>query len=250
MPPENERPADLGWEGLIDKFSPFLNEIKKRVRFFVLLFLVFSVLGFVYYEQIINFSLTIFRLEGVNIAFTSPFQFINLAFSSALAVGLIAALPVALYQVFSFLKPALKKREFRILMTLMPLAVFLFAVGFFYGVAVMKYVIGLFYEKAQELEIGNLLDVSALLSQIIVTSSLLGAAFEFPIVITALMSLKIVAYRSIASQRTMVYFFCLLFASLLPPTDLLSLALLTVPLILLFESTLLINRAVLKTPVS
>ena len=135
-------------------------------------------------------------------------------------------------------------------MTLMPLAVFLFAVGFFYGVAVMKYVIGLFYEKAQELEIGNLLDVSALLSQIIVTSSLLGAAFEFPIVITALMSLKIVAYRSIASQRTMVYFFCLLFASLLPPTDLLSLALLTVPLILLFESTLLINRIVLKTPVS
>ena len=250
MSPENERPADLGWEGLIDKFSPFLNEIKKRVRLFIILFLVFAVLGFVYYEQIINFSLRIFRFEGVNIAFTSPFQFINLAFSSALAVGLIAALPLALYQIFSFLRPALKKREFRIIMTLMPLVIFLFFVGFFYGVAVMKYVISLFYEKALELEVGNLLDVSALLSQIIVTSSLLGAAFEFPVVLTALMRIGVLGYRTISSQRPMVYFICLLFASLLPPTDLLSLALLTVPLILLFESTLLINRIVLKTPVS
>src|SRR3989304_3847168 len=114
MSPENVRPADLGWEGLIDKFSPFLNEIKKRVRFFVLLFLVFSVLGFVYYEQIINFSLTIFRLEGVNIAFTSPFQFINLALSSPLSVSLISSRPVPHHQVFSCLKPALKKKKFRL----------------------------------------------------------------------------------------------------------------------------------------
>src|SRR3972149_10147345 len=134
MSPENVRPADLGWEGLIEKFSPVLNEIKKRLRLFILLFLAFAILGFVYYEQIINFSLRIFRFEGVNIAFTSPFQFINLAFSSALAVGLIAALPLALYQIFSFLRPALKKREFRIIMRLMPLAFFFSVSGFFSGV--------------------------------------------------------------------------------------------------------------------
>ena len=234
-----------GLDGAIDKYLPFLDEIRKRLRLLVFLFLGFGVLGFVYYEPIITFSIQIFRLEGVNIAFTSPFQFINLAFSSGLAAGLIATLPVVLYQIFSFLRPALKRNEYRLLITLVPLAFLLFTVGFFYGVGVMKYVIGLFYQKSTELQITNLLDISALLSQIIVTSSLLGSAFEFPIILTALMKLNFLSYRTVSSQRTVVYFICLLFASLLPPTDLLSLALLTLPLIFLFEGTLFLNRVFL-----
>ncbi|MEX1068322.1 MAG: twin-arginine translocase subunit TatC, partial [Patescibacteria group bacterium] len=201
-----------GLDGAIDKYLPFLDEIRKRLRLLVFLFLGFAILGFVYYEPIITFSIRIFRLEGVNIAFTSPFQFINLAFSSGLAVGLIGTLPVVLYQIFSFLRPGLKKREYRLIMTLVPLAILLFAIGFFYGVGVMKYVIGLFYEKSTELEITNLLDISALLSQIIITSSMLGAAFEFPVILSALMKLKFLNYRTVASQRTVVYFICLVFA--------------------------------------
>lgn len=211
----------------------------------LLFFLVAALLGFIYYEQVIDFSLKIFRLEGVNIAFTSPFQFINLAVSSALAVGVVVSLPLLAYQVFSFLRPALTKREHRFIMTLVPLAIILFAGGFFYGVGVMKYVLGLFYQKATELNIGNLLDVSSLLSQIIITSAFMGAAFEFPIVLTGLMSLNVIGYHKVASQRSLVYLICLVFASLLPPTDVLSLALLTLPLIFLFESTLVLNRVFL-----
>jgi len=110
----------------------------------------------------------------------------------------------------------------------------------------MKYVIGLFYENSLKLDITNLLDVSVLLTQIIATSSLLGAAFEFPIVLTALMKMKVVSYDAVTSRRSIVYFALLLFATLLPPTDLLSLALLTVPLLLLFESTMFLNKVFLK----
>lgn len=239
-----------GLEGVIDKYLPFLDEIRKRLRLIVFVFLGFAVLGFVYYEPIVTFSLQLFRFEGVNIAFTSPFQFINLAFSSGLAVGLIATLPVVLYQIFSFLKPALKKREWKIVMTLVPLSILLFFLGIAYGVAVMKYVISIFYERSLALNVSNLLDVSALLSQIIVTSALLGAAFEVPLVLTALMKFNFLRYQTVASRRTVVWFICLVFASLLPPTDLLSLALLTLPLIILLESTLLFNRVVLKVPTS
>ena len=132
------------------------------------------------------------------------------------------------------------------MVTLLPLAIFLFLGGFFYGVGVMKYVIGLFYENSLKLDITNLLDVSVLLTQIIATSSLLGAAFEFPIVLTALMKMKVVSYDAVTSRRSIVYFALLLFATLLPPTDLLSLALLTVPLLLLFESTMFLNKVFLK----
>lgn len=249
MSSESERTVATGWEEAVDKYYPFLLEIRKRLLLLVITFLVAALLGFVYYERIVTFSLTIFRIEGVNFAFTSQFQFINLAVSSALASGVIASLPIILFQLISFLKPALSKKEYRFVLTLLPLAIILFGVGFFYGVVVMKYVIGIFYEHVLQLEITNLLDVSTFLSQIIATSSLMGVAFEFPIVLTALVKLNVVSFDTVVSQRQLVYLICLIFAALLPPTDILSLALLTVPLIVLFESTLVLNRVFLKVKV-
>ena len=247
MSPEIEQTTDTGWEGTVDRYLPFLLEIRKRLVRIFLTFFAGALLGFIYYEKIIIFSLTIFRLEGVNFAFTSPFQFINLAVSSALAVGIIACLPLILYQIISFLRPALRKNERRFLLLLMPLAIILFLTGFFYGVGVMKYVISLFYQNALRLNITNLLDVSVLLSQIISTSALLGAAFEFPIILTALMNFKVVSHQQVAARRPLIYLILLVFATLLPPTDLLSLALLTLPLLILFEFTLVLNRVFLKT---
>ena len=46
---------------------------------------------------------------------------------------------------------------------------------------VMRYVIVLFYKKSVELNIGNILDVSLLLSQILITSVLMGIAFQYPV---------------------------------------------------------------------
>ena len=173
MSPETEGTVDTGWEGAVNKYFPFLAEIRKRLLLIIFSFLAFTLLGFAFYERIVTFGLKIFRLEGVNFAFTSPFQFINLAVSSGLAVGIIASLPLAIFQVLFFLRPALSKREYRFIMTLIPLAILFFVVGFFYGVGVMKYVLKLFYQNALRLNLTNLLDVSSLLSQIIMTSSLM-----------------------------------------------------------------------------
>ena len=68
-----------------------------------------------------------------------------------------------------------------------------------------------------------------------------------PVVLTALMRLKVVPYKTIAKQRLVAYCGSLIFAALLPPTDILSLVLLTMPLVFLFEITLILNRIVLKT---
>jgi len=245
MSPETESAVDTGLQGAIDRYYPFLMEIRGRLISLGVWFFLFALLGFAFYGKIVAFSLQIFRLEGVNFAFTSPFQFINLAISSGLAAGVVATIPVAIYQVLQFLKPALRKREMRFVATLVPAAIAFFIIGFFYGVAVMKYVIGIFYQVALQLEVGNLLDVSTFLSQIISTATLMAVAFQFPIVLTALLKLNVFSYQQVGSQRPFIYFALLLFAALLPPTDLLSLALLTIPLLLLFESTLLVNKVFL-----
>jgi len=228
-------------------YFPFLEEIRKRLLFTICVFIVTSLIGFFYFEKLVFLLLKIVRLPGINIVFTSPFQFINLSISSALVLGLVVCFPLVLIQILSFLKPALHPKEFKTIIYLLPISSLLFLGGFVFGFFIMKYVITLFYQKSQELNIGNVLDVSKLLSQILLTSALMGIASQYPIIITLLLKFKAIKYQTLASQRPFIYTIALIFAAFLPPTDILSLLLLTLPLVILFEITLLLNRLILKT---
>lgn len=230
------------FEAAYDKYFPFIAEIRNRLFFLAAIFLISAIIGFANYQRIVTFILNLFDFTGVNVVFTSPFQFINLAISAGIFTGFLTVFPLLVYQVLSFLKPALSPKEFRVLLKLAPLSLILFVGGFAFGIGVMKYVVILFQQKALELEIGNILDISQLLSQIIITAAFMGVAFQFPMVLTILMKLNILRYKVIAGQRVIAYAASLIFAALLPPTDLLSLGLLTLPLVLLFELTLLFNR--------
>lgn len=228
------------------KYLPFLLEIRRRLLFLASIFIAASTLGFIYYERIIRFVLKIFQFQGVNIVFTSPFQFINLAINSSLILGLIVTLPVIILQMLFFIKPALAPKEYRTLLFLLPFSLILFATGFLYGVLMMRSTLEIFYRQTQALGVGNFLDISTFLFQIILTAVLLGTAFQFPLVMTFLLHLKIINWPSLAKFRPLFYLAACIFIAFLPPTDLLSDFLLFLPLALLFELTLILNRLIFR----
>lgn len=240
--PKNE------FDEAVDKYLPFILEIRKRALFLVIFFFIFSAIGFIYYEKLISYTLTLFAFEGVNIVFTSPFQFLSLAVNTGLLLGLIVVLPLLIFQILSFLKPALSKKEFKTISFLIPLSLILFGMGFLFGVAIMRYVVVIFYEKTVTLDIGNFLDITQLISQILATAILMGVAFQFPIFITLLIRLGAVKYEFFVKKRVFAYAISLVFATLLPPTDILSLLFLTLPLIILYEITLFANGHLFKKP--
>ncbi len=242
--PPSTDDSTISLQAALERYFPFISEVRRRLFFAAAIFLIAAIIGFISYERIVSFFLRAYELQGVNIVFTSPFQFFNLAVSTGIITGIVVVFPLIVYQVLSFLKPALNSQEYRLIVRLTPLAFLLFTIGLGYGAFMMRYVIKLFYEKSLDLQIGNILDVSLLLSQILITSALMGLAFQFPIVISILIRLHLVSQHLFASQRTLAYATSLLFAALLPPTDLLSLGLLTLPLVILFELTLLFNRQV------
>lgn len=237
----------IGLDDSVAKYMPFLVEIRKRLFFTLAIFLIASILGFFFYEKTTRLILPLFSVSGLNIVFTSPFQFMSLAVNSGLLLGLIAVLPLLIIQILAFLKPALNPKEYKTVLMLLPISIFLFIMGFSFGVYIMRFVVILFYERSLNLNIGNFLDINRLLSSILGTGALMGIAFQFPIVLTVLMRLKIVKYQAFVKQRLWAYIVAILFAVILPPTDLLSLFLLFLPLAFLFEFTLLLNKRLLKS---
>jgi len=231
---------------IIDKYSPFFREARKRLIFTLSVFAVATILGFVFYEQIIKFLVDALSLKGINIVFTSPFQFINLAISCGFVTGLVVVFPFFIAQVLYFLRPALRIKEFKMVVRFLPFSIFLFLIGFVFGALIMKWQIEIFLARSVSLGIGNILDISSLLSTVFLTSALMGIGFQFPIVLLLLMRIGIIKHHQLSKSRRWAYLGSFIFAILLPPDSILADVLLTLPLIILFEFTLILNRILEK----
>ncbi len=229
-------------KALISKYSPFLNEIRKRLFFTLSFFIVAMIAGFVFYEKIIKFLIDILSLKGINIVFTSPFQFINLAISCGVVTGLVFVFPLLIYQILSFLRPALRIKEYKMVVGSLPFSIVLFLSGFLFGVLIMRWQIQIFLTRSVSLGIGNILDISHLLSTVLLTSIFMGVGFQFPLILLLLMRIGIIKHHHLSKQRRWVYLGSFIFAILLPPDSVLADVLLALPLIILFEITLLLNR--------
>jgi sec-independent protein translocase protein TatC len=88
----------------------------------------------------------------------------------------------------------------------------------------------------------NLWDISLFMTQIVLTSALLGILFEFPLVMTGLIRLGVFDISLLVAHRRLAYALIFIIVSLLPPTDGLSLIIMSVPMVALYELTILFNR--------
>jgi sec-independent protein translocase protein TatC len=89
--------------------------------------------------------------------------------------------------------------------------------------------------------IQNVWDIGMFLSQIIMTSTLLGVLFQFPIVATFILKTEIITVDNLRDKRRVAVLIIFIFTSLLPPTDGLSLVAMALPLVLLYEVTIFVN---------
>jgi sec-independent protein translocase protein TatC len=226
------------------KFSPYLEDIRKKLYKITIVFIVVFGAGFLFAGQIIKYLIKLFDIKGVVIATTSPFQFADLAIDIGLFFGLIIVLPMCVYQFYGFLKPALSKSERKSIFLYIPISVLLFLFGFTYGFMVLYYALIVLAQINIKIGVQNIWDIGMFLSQITITAVFLGVLFEFPIIINYLVKMGIITTKFLKEKRRIAFFVILIFTTLLPPTDGLSLMAMALPLILLYEITIFVNSRV------
>ena len=217
-------------------------ELRRRLIPVLLSFVVGFGVGIIFYKQILLFLLSLFDLKGINIVMTSSYQMFDLAFNVGIVLGLVILLPVFIYEFYFFVKPALRIKERKLFNKIIPFSMFLFVAGFWFGIKMTQYIFSFFSQTTADFHLGNYLDVSKMISQVLAMGLLTGWVFQIPLVISALMRMGIVKKEFLVEKRKIVWVILLIIAVLLPSTDVLSLVMITVPLVLLFELTLLLNK--------
>lgn len=226
----------------VSKYGLYFEELRRRLFSLTKIFVIIFALGFFATSPAIKFIMSHLDISGVTIVTTSPFQLIDLAMSVGFFSACIVTIPIFIYHLYSFLKPGLLPSERKIFILSLPLGLLLFMTGFIYGAGMLYVGVKLIAQVNVGLGVANYWDISTFISQIVLTSSLLGLLFIFPIVIRFLIRIGMISAGFLKSKRRHAIVVIFIIVSLLPPTDGLSLILMAAPLILIFELTVLFNR--------
>ena len=168
----------------------------------------------------------------VTLGVTEPFF---TAVKVSLYAGIAIALPIVLYQLWSFLAPAFEEHTQRVVSVFVLIGTALFVCGAAFGYFVLL-PRGLGFLTSYNTEFYDI-QIRASYYYSFVTMIVLGMGlvFELPMFILALVRLRILSAEKLRRNRRIGIFLVVLAAVLLPTVDPISLAFETVPLLILFE---------------
>jgi sec-independent protein translocase protein TatC len=157
--------------------------------------------------------------------------------------AIVLALPVLLYQLYAFTIPALAPEQQRAAKFLALLVPVLFIAGAAFAFLVVVPAALQFLLHFNTDQFNTQLRAKEYYSFVTMTTLAVGAVFQIPIGILALTRLGIVTPAKLRSVRRYAYVACAVLAAALPGVDPVSMLLETVPLIALYELSIVLASA-------
>jgi sec-independent protein translocase protein TatC len=223
-------------------YLPYLEDARRRIVFTAVVFAALFVAGFFASPYIIKALVALLQFPGVEYAVLSPFQLLSTSFDVGLFFAVTFSLPLIVAEVYEFLASAFTKKERAAFRGYLLLSVLLFVVGFAYGAAVLYYAASVVSTWNASLGLANVWDIDGFISESLLTASLLGVLFEYPLLLSGLMRTGVLRRDTLVRGRKVAVAATVIIVALLPPTDGLSLIIMSVPLLGMYELTLLLAR--------
>ncbi|HEY6638516.1 MAG TPA: twin-arginine translocase subunit TatC [Solirubrobacterales bacterium] len=156
--------------------------------------------------------------------------------------AIVISLPVILYQAYAYLLPALTDRERRVILPFLTMVPLLFCAGAVFGYFVVLPAATKFLLNFNQSQFNIQIRAKDYYSFFTMTLGVMGLIFQLPIGILAVTRLGIVTPKQLARNRRYAYLVIAVVAAALPGTDPVSMLLEMVPLIVLFEASLVLAR--------
>ena len=182
--------------------------------------------------------------EGIKLftfGVTEPF---TTTFTNVAYFAIILALPVVLYQIYAFVLPAFSPSERRVAWPLMLLAPVLFVGGVVFCYFVVLPPATTFLLDFNSDEFNTLVRARDYYSFVTLTMLAMGLGFQVPIAILAVVRLGITTPQKLRQNRRYAILVIAIVAAFLPTIDPITLVLEMIPLILLYELSIVLAAAV------
>src|SRR4051812_47611268 len=175
-------------------------------------------------------------MGGQKLIVTHPADIFSIDIQIAMAIGLVIAAPVILYQLWAFLSPALHAHEKKIVIPVLVAGSFLFLAGvamvwFIVLPMSLKWFYGLVGSSVQ-----TMYSASEYISFVTDLALAFGVAFELPMVLVALVAFGVLSAKRLASMRKWAVLIIWTGAAVISPGDAVTVTVaLAVPMYVLYE---------------
>jgi len=182
--------------------------------------------------------------EQVNAKFLSTQmteQFIS-SFTVAFVGGFIIAFPYIFWEFWRFVKPALSEKELKKTRGIIFWVSFLFFMGVGFGYFILTpFMVNFYFTYKLSDQIEIMPSFSDYMENLIYTTVGIGVLFQMPLLVSMLARVGIVTGRFLRKYRRHAFVIILIAAAIITPsTDPFSLTIVTIPLYLLFEASIII----------
>lgn len=185
------------------------------------------------------------QIEFQNTQLSGQFM---LSFSVAFMVGFILAFPYVFWELWRFLRPALKQRELKYARGIVFWGTLLFLTGVLFAYFIIApFTINFFGNYQLSPQFHNIITISnyySTLSDLIIG---MGIVFELPVLVYFLSKIGLLTPRLMREKRRYAIMIIVILAAVITPPDWFSIFLVAIPLVVLYELAIQvsgrINRA-------
>lgn len=227
-------------------------ELKNRIIYLLVFYAIFFTISYIYAEDICTKLLEPLNLKKSSSSSTMIYTGLTEAFLSYIKLSSYSAFillfPALTYNIYRYLSPGLHNFEKKIARILFFLSPFLFTLGviFVYCIVMPKawdFFLG-FEQKEKTMPIVFTGRISEYINLCINLMTAFGLAFQMPIALVILCMLNILKVETLIKNRRYSIVIIFIIAGVITPPDVLSQLLLAIPMLLLYEISIILCKLV------
>ncbi len=219
-----------------------LEELRKRILIVLAGWIVLSVAGYLLSKDILQLLLQPLARYQEKPVFTRPVEPFSSILRIAFFTGGFLNLPNLLYQAWAFLLPAMTAKEKRAVGFTLCAFPLLFAAGAAFSLyVIVPFGLRVLFSFAGD-SMKPLISIGSYLSFLLVFMGALGLVFNLPVILGGFASAGIVNSGFLISKRRYAILCCFVIAALLTPPDVFTQILVAIPLIILYEISIILAK--------
>ena len=204
----------------------------------------FVAVFYVAVDPLMNLLINPIVERGITVIYTEMSAALMTKLKVAFIAGAVLASPYVFWQIWAFIKPALYEHEKKAFRVTFGATVFLFLLGVAFCYTAVYFLAVDFFLVAGENLATPMLAVDKYVSFLFGFVLPFGLAFELPVALYITTKMGMTNYEMLASKRKFVILAVVVIAAFLTPPDVVSQVMLSIPILILFEISLLICKVV------
>ena len=228
--------------------SGHLRELRNRILVCVLLLLAVFALCLSFAPRIVTLLTDMGKRFDYVYVYIAPQELFLVYMNVALVGAVVVCFPVLAYQVYAFCSPGLsgKERTYISGALIAGALCFLLGVAFAYFIS-LPFMLRFLIQFTGEVDVSASISIQSYVSFLLTVFVIFGLVFELPVVTVLLTGLGIVKAEWLAKGRKVMIVIIFVLAAIITPPDIVSQIMVAVPMLALYELSIVLSRLVGKS---